>query len=229
MSLDLFFVTRKPAFSELRDADFTPTPAMLRARRKLFKELVEAFPGTRLEGDETRGHFVDFPRGELSVLPGHLSWCGHGVTDEAPIHEMVAWFRDHGLICEDPQDAGFGNRDLKRGEERTSLESFEELVGAALVGVRFMREWGNGLGFDWELADGSRAAVQFVHFQSCHLPDLGRLVTQRVIGVHFESDHFDTLRLFFPGDLELRLEGAIFQKSVVVRKAPAQAGDTPQG
>ncbi|MGQ0801664.1 MAG: hypothetical protein ACT4NL_16320 [Pseudomarimonas sp.] len=218
MSLDLFFVSRKPAFSELRAADFTPTPAMQRARKKLIKELIEAFPGTRLEGNESKGHFADFPRGDLSVMPGYLSWSGHGVTDQAPIHDLVTWFREHGLICEDPQDAGFGNRDLKRDEERTELESFEELVGAAFVGVRYMREWGNGISFDWILADGCAANVQFVHFQKCCLPDLGPLVKQQVIGVHFETGHFNTLRVFFPDDQELLLEGAIFKQSSVVRK-----------
>ncbi len=73
MSLDLFFVSRKPAFSELRETDFAPTPAMLRAREKLFKELIDAFPGSRLEGNETRGYFADFPHGELTVMPGHLN------------------------------------------------------------------------------------------------------------------------------------------------------------
>ena len=142
---------------------------------------------------------------------------------------MVSWFLKNGLVCEDPQDAGFGNRDLKRGEERTTLDSFEDLVGAALVDVRFMREWGNGLGFDWELADGSAAPVQFVHFQSCRIPKLGQLVKQRVMGVYSETGHFDTLRVFFPNEEEILLEGAVFQKSVVVRKVAARGQpDTDQ-
>lgn len=219
MALDLFFVAKKPDYAQLRADDFAPPPAMLRARRKLLAELIEAFPGTRLEGSDTHGHLVGFPRGELHVMPGYLGWSLHGVTDTEPLHEIVNWFHKRGLVCEDPQDAGFGNRDLKRGVERSTLSSFEELVGAAFVGVRLMREWNHGIGFDWELADGSQAAVQFVHFQGCRLPDLQPLVMQRVIGVHFETGHFDTLRVFFPDDRELLLEGAIFQKSVVVRKA----------
>lgn len=219
MALDLSFVPRKLTLADATSPDLVVTPAMRRARRKLVDDLLAAHPGTRLEGDPTQGHLADFPRGELSFRPGYVDWALHGVEDAAPIHAIVNWFHERGLVCEDPQDAGFANRDLKRGEQRSTLTSFEDLVGAEFIGVRLLREWVSGIATEWTLADGSHALVQFVRFESCRLPDLGPLLTKKVIGVHFESGPFDTLRVFFESDLEFGLEGAVFQKSVVKRSA----------
>lgn len=219
MALDLSFVPRKLTLAEAAAPDLVVTPAMRKARRKLVDELLAAHPGTRLEGDPMQGHLVDFPRGELSLRPGTVDWSLHGVEDSAPIHALVNWFHARGLVCEDAQDAGFGNRDLKRGEQRNALGSFEELVGAEFIGLRLLREWVSGIATEWTLADRSHALVQFVHFESCRVPDLGRLLKNKVIGVHFETGHFDTLRVFFDGDLEFSLERAVFQKSVVTRSA----------
>jgi len=229
MALDLFFVPRKPSFEQMRAPDFAPTPAMARTRCKLVADLIADFPGTRLDGSEAHGHLLDFPLGDLSLMPGYVSWSLHGVTDEAPVHEVVSWFLAHGHVCEDPQDAGFANRDLKRGNERSTLESFDELEGALFVGLRLQREWGYGVGLDWLLADGSSASVDFVVFRHCRLPDLAAMVEQRVIGVHLEQGQpelgqYDTLRLFFPDDMELTLENAVYRKSTVVRAAPRKAG-----
>ena len=223
MALDLSFVPRKMTLAAASAADLVVTPAMRKARRKLVDELLAEHPGARLEGDPMQGYIADFPRGELSLRPGFLDWSLHGVEDTAPIHAIVGWFHDRGLVCEDFQDAGFGNRDLKRGEQRTTLESFEELVGAEFLGVRLLREWVAGIATEWNLADGSHALVQFVRFEACRLPDLGPLLTKKVIGVHFETGHFDTLRVFFQDDLEFSLEGAVFQKSIVKRKAAPMA------
>lgn len=228
MSLDLFFVPKKPSFEQLRAPDFVPTPALTRTRRKLVADLIADFPGTRLEGSEAQGHLLDFPLGDMSLMPVYVSWSLHGVTDEAPVHEVVSWFLTHGHVCEDPQDAGFANRDLKRGSERSTLASFDELEGAHFVGVRLQREWGNGIGLDWLLADGSSASVDFVFFRHCCLPDLAALVDQRVIGVHLEQGQselgqYDTLRLFFPAGMELTLENAVYRKSTIVRAPPRKA------
>ena len=222
MSLDLFFVPRKPDFATLRAPDFKPTPYLLRARTRLIVEIAEQWPGTTLVGDSANGHFAGFPRGELSLAPGYIAWSLHGVDDPSPIHDIVNWFFDHGYICEDPQDSGFANRDLKRGQSRTTLESFDELIGAQFVGMRLLREWVRGLATDWVLADGSTAMVQFVTFRACTVPDPGRLLDERVLAVDYESGRFDRMVVYFSGDLELTLEGAIFQKSNVVRVAGAQ-------
>lgn len=228
MSLDLFFVPRKPAFEQLREPGFSPTPGMIRARRKLVGDLISAFPGTRLQGSESSGSLADFPRGELSLHPGYVSWSLHGVADEAPVREVVSWFLQHGHVCEDPQDAGFANRDLRRGSVRSAIESFEELVGAQFVGLRLQREWGFGIGLDWLLADGCPASIDFF-FGRCLMPDIAELVEQRVSAVHLEPGRaelgeYDTLHIFFPGDIKATLEKAIYRKSTVVRTETRTVG-----
>ena len=221
MALDLFFLPRKLSLDEARSQDFTPTPAMLRARRKLIAKLLEDYPGSSIEGDPMQAHVANFPRGEMTLTPGYIAWTLHGASDESPIHEIVAWFHDQDMVCEDPQDAGFGNRDLKRGASRRQLNSFEDLVGGQFSGIRLLREWVAGLLTEWNLADGSYALIQFVHFRNFRLPDIGALVAAKVIGVHFESREFDTLKVYFENDLELVLEGAVFQKWSVQAKRPA--------
>ncbi len=221
MSLDLFFVPRKLTLDQARSADFDPTPAMLRSRRKLLEELLDAYPGSRIEGDPMQGRISDFSHGEIALAPGYLFWSLHGVTDEAPIHEIVTWFHAQGMVCEDPQDAGFGNRDLKRGEARVKLNSFDDLIGARLSGIRLLREWGSGILTEWTLADGHYALIQFVRFETCRLPDFGKLLESKVIGVYFDSQQFDTLKVYFENDLELVLEGGVFQKWSVQAKRPS--------
>jgi hypothetical protein len=228
MSLDLFFVPRKPAFKQLRDSDFSPTPAMLRARKKLVANLISEFPTTQLQGTETEGSLVDFPRGEMTFFPGYILWSLHAVTDEEPVHAVVSWFLQQGHVCEDPQDAGFANRDLNRGSVRTTIESYEDLVGAQFIGLSLQREWGFGMGTAWLLADGSSASIDFF-FARCHLPELGELVDQRVSGVHLEPGRpergeYPTLRVLFPGDLEITIEKAIYRKSTVTGAAARKSG-----
>lgn len=222
MSLDLFFVAKKPDFATLRAADFAPTPALLRARRKLIDAICAHWPGTTLVGDPSRGHLAGFPVGELTLAPGYLSWSLHGVEDEAPIHAIVNWFLAQQMVCEDPQDAGFGNRDLKRGQQRDTLESFDELVGAQFVGVRLLRDWVSGLATEWILADGSVASVQFAHFRASTLPDLGLLIGSRVVAVDYQTTgQVYRLIVRFSGDLEWVIDDAIFHKSSVVRAVAA--------
>ncbi len=223
MSLDLFFVPRKPTFEERRCAAFAPTPATTRFRRKVLTEFPAAYPGASLEGDINNGRIANFS-GDMDLHPGYIFWSQHGVTDVEPVHAVVKWFHAHGFVCEDPQDAGFGNRDLKSGEERVTLHHWEELIGSAFIGIRLLPEWSAGIAMEWTLADGSHAVVQFVRFELCQLPDLGLLLTRKVISTSFQTCDpvtllgFDTLRVLFEGDLELLLEGGVFQKSVVTRK-----------
>ena len=221
MALDLYFVSRKLTLDEARSPDLVPTPAMLRARRKLIADLIEAHPGSRIDGDAVQGHVADFPLGEMTLAPGHVSWSLHGVKDESPVREIVDWFHARGMVCEDPQDAGFGNRDLKRGTTRTGLDSFEDLVGGRFCGIRLLREWVSGILTEWTLADGRHAQIQFVHFKNGSVPDLGKLIDAKVIGVHFESQEFDTLYVYFEQDLTLTLDGAVFQKWSVQARRPA--------
>lgn len=222
MSLDLFFVPRKPTFEERRATDFKPNPGMTRVRKTLVADLVADYPPTRLEGDETVGYLADFPLGDLRLTAGYVSWTLHGVTDEAPVHAVVDWFFRHGHVCEDPQDAGFANRYLKPGSERVTLDSYEDLVGGKFVGLRLQREWGYGLGLDWLLADGSTCSIDFVTFRACRLPDVGPLVEQTVVGIDLQRGDasqgvYDTLRVFFPDDRELVVENAVCRKTVVIR------------
>ena len=217
MALDLFFAARKPAFVELRAADFSPTPTMLRARRKLIKALESHYSPCRLEGGEISGTMIDFPRGELSLFPGYLHWSLHGVEDEAPIRKIVDWFLEQNFVCIDPQGAGFDNRVNKAASRR--LLSFEELVGAMLLGVRLDRNYGFGLGLDWQLADGSIANIEIITFKRCLLPDLGRLVELPVHYVDFEAAKtptgFANLVVNFADDLELRVEELVYRTSRV--------------
>ncbi len=221
MALDLFFLPRKLTLDVVRSTDFMATPAMARSRNTLIEALLAAHPGSRVEGDPLQGRIADFSHGEMTLTPGYLSWSLHGVTDEAPIREIVDWFHARDMVCEDPQDAGFGNRDLERGARRTTLSSFDDLIGGHLLGIRLLREWGSGILTEWTLALGGHAQIQFVRFESCRLPDLGRLLGSKVIGTYYETeDSFRTLHVYFENDLELTLQGAIFQKWSVQPKRP---------
>lgn len=221
MALDLFFLPRKLSIEEVRSSDFVPTPASIRARKKLLAKLLEAHPGSTIEGDPMQGRVANFGLGVLTLTPGFLSWSLHGVTDESPIRDIVDWFHDQDMVCADPQDAGFDNRDLKRGARRSGLTSFEDLVGARFSGIRLLREWVSGIVTEWTLADGSYALIQFVCFRTCRLPELGRLLENPVIGVNYETEEFSTLTVYFEHDLELVLEGLAFQKWSVHAKRPA--------
>lgn len=220
MSLDLFFVPRKPDFATLRDPGHEPTRAQTNARARLVKALLAAFPGTELNGNANSGFIAGFPRGELSLLPGYISWTMHGVGDVEPIHEIVNWFHAENWVCEDPQDAGFANRDVPRGGKRTTLRDWNELEGARFVGLRLKREWVAGLAMEWLLADGGTADIHFVGFNGLHMPDLHVLLETRVLSVVATEETKvtgDSLRIYFEQDVEMFLYGALYQKSSIVR------------
>ena len=216
MALDLFFVPSKPGFSELGSADFKPTPSMLKARRKVVDALLEAFPGTQLQGEVTEGYIDGFPRGELTLQPGRIHWSLHHVDDVAPIHEVVDWFLAHGLVCEDMQDAGFGNRESRTVENDEPLESLDALVGAQLLGFRFDRNWSTAIMFEWTLADGRLVRMRFHHLGTCRLPDLTPLVAATVVEAHLESSTIShTLSVRFSDGSELTMFDAVFDKALV--------------
>lgn len=110
MALDLFFVAPTPAFDALSRPDFRPGRGEAAARRKLVTELLAVHAGASLRGDALNGA-IDGLNGEFSLRPGAIHWCLHHVDDVAPVRAMVDWFFARGLVCEDPQGAGFGNRE----------------------------------------------------------------------------------------------------------------------
>lgn len=222
MALDLFFVPRKPGFSELGSADFKPTPSMLKARKKVVSALLEAFPGTQLQGEAVEGYIDGFPLGELTLQRGRIHWSLHHVDDVAPIQEVVDWFLAHGLVCEDMQDAGFGNRESRTVEDDELLESFDVLVGAQLLGFRFDRNWSTAIMFEWILADGRLVRMRFHHLGTCRLPDLSPLVEATVVEVHVESSRLnDNVAVRFSDGGELTMVDAVFDKALVSTKRAA--------
>lgn len=121
MSLELFFVTRTPSFEALRDPDFAPSPAQRKLRQKLVTELLADYAGTELRGEPLNG-WIDGLPGTLQLQPGYLLWSLKGIDGDADIdmvQGVIDWFAARALICEDPQDAGFGNRRPRQGEKLT--------------------------------------------------------------------------------------------------------------
>lgn len=222
MALDFFFVPRKPGFSELGSLDFKPTPSMLKARKKVVSALLEAFPGTQLQGEVIDGYIDGFPRGELTLQRGRIHWSLHHVDDVAPLHEVVDWFLAHGLICEDMQDAGFGNRKSRILKDDEPLESFDALVGAQLLGFRFDRNWSTAIMFEWTLADGRLVRMRFHHLGTCRLPDLSPLVEATVVEAHLESSRINNaVTVRFSDGGELTMVDAVFDKALVSTKQTA--------
>lgn len=216
MALDLFFVTRKPGFSELRSPDFVPTPTMAKARNKLVAALLNTHPGTSLQGDSQNGYISAFPRGELSLLRGCIHWSLHHVEDPTPIHQVVDWFLAHGLVCEDPQDAGFGNRDPTPVSDVVPMHSFDALVGAGLLGFRFDRNWGTAVCFDWTLSDGRQALMRFHHLGNCRLPELTPLVDAKVVeAVLATAGMKETLTVRFSSGHELIIADAVYDNTLL--------------
>lgn len=64
-----------------------------------------------------------------------------------------------GLVCEDVQDSGFGNRHAGQVEV---LDSIDALIGSHLQAVRFDRDAATALILDWTLPDG-RTAQRLAH------------------------------------------------------------------
>lgn len=115
MALDLFFVPKKldPAVAQARD--FKTSAAQQRARCTLLEAIGEQFAGAAIDAAAIDGPVSDFPLGELVAHPGYLHWSLHGRIENEPVQTVVDWFLEQGLICDDPQQAGFGNRERPQG------------------------------------------------------------------------------------------------------------------
>lgn len=219
MSLDLFFVARKQDFAEVRAAGFFASDAQLRARRKLLKAIAAQFDGAAIVGKATDGTVAGFPLGELTAYPGYLHWSLHGVDAREPIAAAVDWFYEQDLICEDPQDAGFGNRERLRG--RQNLDDWNALVGARLVAIELSDPGVTGLILTWHLADGRAAQLVLIHHTACAVPaDLTALIRDSVAEVVCEPTNFttiggqqvalgDDLRFVFASGAEIRCLGTV--------------------
>lgn len=219
MALDLFFVARKQDFAEARKPGFFASDAQVRARRKLLKAIAARFDGAAIGGKATDGSVANFPRGELTACPGYLHWSLHDVESREPIDAIVDWFYEQDLICEDPQDAGFGNRERIRGKE--NLGDWNALIGARLVAIELSDPSVTGLILTWHLADGRDAQLSFIHHESCAVPtDFTALIRDTVADVVFEPTDFrtiggkevalsDNLRFVFASGVEIRCLGTV--------------------
>ena len=200
MALDLFLVPSKPKPRS--------KSALLKARQALFESLHAKYPDTSLIGNATQGHIANFPLGELHIRPDELHWALHGVDEAAPVHALVDWFVEQGFDCEDPQGAGFARPRLKPVAVRGSLE---DLVGGKWLGFRFDRNYATALDFDFTLVDGRNAVMRFLHFGSCHIPDLSPLVKAVVTEATLRStSHDETITVRFEGGHDLLIADAVF-------------------
>lgn len=193
MALDLFFVAKKLDYAQARDPQFAPNAAQLRARRKLLDAIAARY-GARIGHDTTDGLLVDFPRGELVAHPGYFHWSLHGVDDTAPISEIVDWFAEQGLVCEDPQGAGFGNRERKKAKTQENLNDFDVLAGARLHAIELSEPPLHGLLLSWMLADGRLAELAFIHHVRCDVPtNVTALIADTLASVAVEPGSTQTI------------------------------------
>lgn len=219
MSLDLFFVARKVDFADARATGFFASESQLRARRKLLKAIAMRFDGAAIDGRATDGTIVGFPRGELIAYPGYLHWSLRGVEAREPIEAIVEWFHEQDMICEDPQNAGFGNRERVRGKE--PLHDWDVLVGARLVSIELSDPSVVGLILSWRLADGRDAQVIFINHKRCEVPaDLTALIRDSVAAIMCEPTDFfevggkrvalsDDMHFVFASGAEIRCFGTV--------------------
>jgi hypothetical protein len=216
MSLDLFFVHRGVSLEQTREKNFAPGMALRAAQIRVVQQLTEAFPPAQVQGSSQVGSVLGFPLGTMQLQPGCIHWSLHGVADDAPVRAQVDWFRRRGWFCVDPQDAGFDNCALQDGELPDSLQDYDELEGAQLLGLRLERENGSGLSLELQMADGRVALLRFATFVSCRLPDLSELLERSVAAVVVEPTtvgrHGHDIRfLFVASDEELCICGAIYR------------------
>lgn len=208
MSLDLLFVPRTPSLETLVAPDYVPTAGQKTARRKLVAALLDDYPDASLQGDPLQGHISGLP-GDMELRPGAIFWSVKHAGDQdavAQVQGVVDWFKAHRLVCEDPQDAGFGNR--RAGlEER--LDSIDALVGAQLQGLQFDRNSSTALILEWILPDGRHALQRLAHVTGCELPNLAPLVKARVASCEFDPGVYDDIAFQFDSGHTLRLLGCI--------------------
>lgn len=219
MALDLFFHPRKSDFESLRTPDFAPTPAQQRARRKLIDALLARYPGCSLGGDALRGSLQGFPHGELSWFPGYLHLSVHGNPNLQVLRAVVDGLETDGLVCIDPQDAGFATGSPRR------MQTFEELIGSRFVGVRLLRDWNTGLAIDcaWDDDDGRTAVIEFYHVSACAMPDPMTLVRAHIAAVDYRAGaagtgEFDELELRFNQGGVLQLRGCVYKQGLIAAR-----------
>lgn len=218
MALDLYFHPPKTHFDAVRAADYAPTPAQQRARRKQIDALLARYAPCQLVGDTLRGHLADFPIGELYLHPGYLHLSVHGTPDLGALQAVIDGLASDGWLCVDPQDAGFASGSPAR------MQSFDEVIGSRFVGVRLLRNWASGialeLAWDADEDDGRTAQIEFVHASGCALPDPMTLLKARVARVDFRAGQpgtgaFDDLRLAFDSGAVLEINGCVFHKGTI--------------
>ncbi|MGE4072103.1 MAG: hypothetical protein AB7E72_13110 [Lysobacterales bacterium] len=223
MSLCLCFVPAGVEFEDVDKPDYKASRSVRSARSKILKQLIEAYPGTEAPTNMESGLLTGFPRGEMMLAPGFLSWSLHGVTDEAPIRAIVDWFLRRGWYCVDPQDAGFGNREAMTEALPDTLKDYDELIGAQLSGLRLEREWGSGLALDWLMADGRMAHLRFATFVNGQLPDLAELLDHSVSAVHVDDTQIGRyghdFTIVLSNGHELKLGGAVYRSCILTRIA----------
>jgi len=209
MALDLFFVARKLDFSAAQAPGFEASDAQLRARRKLLKAIAERFGGAAIGGKASDGAIAGFPLGELHAYPGYLHWSLHDASAREPIEAVVDWFHEQGLVCEDPQNLGFGNR--QDAAARENLADWDALVGARLVSIELSIPGITGLLLTWMLSDGREAKLRLIHHERCEVPpNLTALIRDRIARVGFTSSQAsDDFRFVFESGAEIRCVGAV--------------------
>ena len=231
MALDLFFVPVKLDYADARDPEFAPNATQRRARRKLLDAIAAPHDGARIGDDATEGLVVGFPLGELVAHPGYFHWSLHGVTDTSPVAAVVEWFREQGLVCEDPQNAGFANREQKKTKVQEHLRDFDALVGARLLAIELSEPPLHGVLLSWIVADGRLAELAFIHHTRCEVPaNVTALIHDRIAAVTVEPGNFrdfggkrmamdENYRFVFEKTGEIAVTGGIV-KHFVARPAP---------
>lgn len=231
MALDLFFVPAKLEYADARDPEFLPNAAQRRARRKVLDAIAAHFDGAQIGEAASEGLVVGFPLGELVAHPGYFHWSLHGAADAAPVAAVVEWFREQGLVCEDPQNAGFGNRERKKGKVQESLNDFDVLAGARLHAIELSEPPLHGLLLSWILADGRLAELAFIHHLRCDVPaNVTALIPDRLAAVSVEPGRVQEIggqrrtmdenyRFTFESGGEVVVQGGV-AKSFVAKPAP---------
>jgi hypothetical protein len=162
MSFDLFFVHKSVTPDQLKAKSFEASPEQREARKTIIAELNQLIPDAVYHGDEDSGHVENFP-GEIHFGPKEISWSMGFNFDESKVQAIVDWFYAREMICEDPQDAGFSNREPKNYR---NLESYDELINARLLSIAPSQAWGpTSLLLEFEMVDKNVALIEILHHE----------------------------------------------------------------
>lgn len=209
MGMDLFFVDRKLDLEAAQAPGFKLSAAQSRRRAKLLQAIAGKFEGAAIGDGALVGPVAGFAWGELIAHPGYLHWAVHGVPEDGLIPGVVDWFLAQGMVCEDPQNLGFSNRDRTAGKE--NLSDWSALIGAGLVSIELSYPGITGILLVWRLADGREARLRCIHHERCEVPpNLTSLIRDTVVSVDFEPGRTaDNFRFVFSGGGEIRCIGAV--------------------